>query len=145
MKFSNFYNPLMIWLLNSSLHSVVSRHFMILHFKGRKSGKPYAVPVEYFDFQGGIGVFTHRSRIWWKNLQNNASAQVQLQGKRLDAETNTLTDDKTTFEQALMAYLSKYPGREKAFKIRGSSDSKLNQDDIQQQSAAMVLITVHLT
>lgn len=57
-------------LLVSPLHGLVDRNLMLVKFTGRKSGKPYATPVQYFrEHDGEFIFFTRKSRQWWKNLQ----------------------------------------------------------------------------
>ena len=64
MKWSKLYNPLMLWLLRSPLHGVVSSMYMVVNFTGRKSGKAYSTPVEYWQDGDTLMFFTTRSRVW---------------------------------------------------------------------------------
>jgi len=40
-------NPLIITILHSPLHSMMSKATMLITFTGRKSGKQYTTPVSY--------------------------------------------------------------------------------------------------
>ena len=71
-------NPVMKALLRSPLHHLVSKEVMVLSFTGRKSGKPYAIPVGYLQ---------HANRLyfsclagWWTNLPGTV-VTVRLRGQ----------------------------------------------------------------
>ena len=51
MKLSKLYNPLMIGLLHSPLHGVVSKIYMVITFAGR---------------------------VWWRNLQGGAAVTLRV-------------------------------------------------------------------
>ncbi len=52
-------NPVLIFLLRSPLHTLVSRSLMVLIFQGRKSGKRYTIPVGYVERGNHLFVFSH--------------------------------------------------------------------------------------
>ncbi len=39
-----WYNPIMMWLLRSPLHGMLSSSTMIITYTGRKSGKMFSTP-----------------------------------------------------------------------------------------------------
>ena len=55
-------------LLRSPLHFLLSGSIMLVTFTGRKSGKVYTTPVQYFRDGDTIIFFTKTVRTWWKNL-----------------------------------------------------------------------------
>lgn len=58
-------------LLRSPLHPLVSKHYMLMTFTGRKSGKTYSTPVQYYpQSDGSVIFFTQKTRVWWKNLRD---------------------------------------------------------------------------
>ena len=71
-------NPAVRILLRSPLHALVSRHLILLTFRGRLSGRQYAVPVAalhrdhqlYFTCLAG----------WWRNLPGTP-VTVQVRGR----------------------------------------------------------------
>ncbi len=54
-------NPFMKWLLVSPFHGLVSKHYVLVGFNGRKSGKRYATPVEYARRDNQIFFITGKS------------------------------------------------------------------------------------
>jgi hypothetical protein len=45
MNWQKLYNPIVIWLLRSPLHSLMDKSTILVTITGRKSGKIYTVPV----------------------------------------------------------------------------------------------------
>ena len=73
-------NRLIIPLLRSPLHGIISNTLVLLSFQGRKSGKTYAFPTGYTQQENQIEIISSRS--WWKNLRRNARATLWLKGKK---------------------------------------------------------------
>jgi deazaflavin-dependent oxidoreductase (nitroreductase family) len=92
MNWQKLYNPIVIWLLRSPLHSLMDKHTMLITVIGRKSGKLYTFPVSYIRDGETLQVISQRDRTWWKNLQGGAEVTVFLQGHTLQARGETFTD-----------------------------------------------------
>ena len=71
-------NPIFDWLLRSRLHGLVDEHFMLLRFRGRKTGHSYTLPVGRRTIHGRLGVLTN-SR-WRANFRGGAPVEVVLEG-----------------------------------------------------------------
>ncbi|MBL8131719.1 MAG: nitroreductase family deazaflavin-dependent oxidoreductase [Anaerolineae bacterium] len=85
-------NPLMAWLLRSSLHRFVSRMYLLITFTGRKSGRVYTTPVQYAQEQSSLYVVTSAGYTWWKNLRGGAEVTVLLRGKSRAGHAQAVTD-----------------------------------------------------
>ncbi len=92
MNWQKLYNPIVIALLRSPLHSLVDEQTMVITVTGRKSGKRYTLPVSYIRDGETLLVISQKDRTWWKNLRNGAQITVFLQGHALQARGETLTD-----------------------------------------------------
>jgi deazaflavin-dependent oxidoreductase (nitroreductase family) len=92
MNWQKLYNPVVIALLRSPLHSLVDKQTMVITVTGRKSGKRYTFPVSYIRDGETLLVISQKDRTWWKNLRNGAQVTVFLQGHALQARGETLTD-----------------------------------------------------
>jgi hypothetical protein len=142
MQWSKLYNPLVLGLLRSPLHRMGSGMFMVVTFIGRKSGKTYSTPVEYFYDADDVLFFTQQDRVWWRNLQDGAHITVRIQGQDRAGTSQTSSGDRAVFAPALDAYLRKFPGRARYFGVR-EEDGVLNRDDI--TAAAEKHVTVRIT
>ena len=70
-------NPIFGWLLRSPLHGLVDEHLMLLHFRGRKTGRGYTLPVGRRDIDGRLGVLT--SSGWRVNFRGGAPVEVTVE------------------------------------------------------------------
>jgi glyoxylase-like metal-dependent hydrolase (beta-lactamase superfamily II) len=71
--------PIFGWLLRSRLHGLADEHFMLLRFRGRKTGRAYEVPVGRRTIDGRLGVLT--SSPWRVNFRGGAPVEVILEGE----------------------------------------------------------------
>ncbi|SDP48860.1 hypothetical protein SAMN04515671_4459 [Nakamurella panacisegetis] len=76
----NAINPVVRGLLRSPLHGLLDRSVLVLHLRGRKTGRRYDIPVSYIDFDGRLMVTTqHRWRI---NARGRTDIEVTHRGRR---------------------------------------------------------------
>jgi hypothetical protein len=71
-------NPVVRILLRSPLHALVSRHLILLTFRGHLSGRQYAVPVAALHREHRL-YFTCLAA-WWRNLPGTP-VTVQVRGR----------------------------------------------------------------
>ena len=79
-------NTIMRWLLESPLHGLVDKHLMLLHFRGRRTGRPYVVAVGRRTIDGQLAALTNSG--WRVNFRGGAPVEVTIEGehRRGDAE-----------------------------------------------------------
>lgn len=144
MKPSDFYNPMTRLLLRSPLHFLLSGSFMLLSFTGRKSGKSYTIPVNYFFDGDRLTVFTRRERRWWRNLSGGAPVRVRLGGRERRGVAEAFPRDAVAFRAAIRAYLERYPGRAKHFGIAVRSDGTPEERSVEQAARGRVVLRIDL-
>lgn len=76
-------NPVMRTLLRSPASEVVDKHLALLHYQGRRSGEPYAVPVGYHDIAGRPTVLTNSG--WRVNFRGGHPFRATLAGEPVSA------------------------------------------------------------
>ncbi len=64
-----WYNGIMLWLLQSPLHGMLSRNMMVINYTGRKSGKVYRLPISYKKIDEILLTVSYKHRTWWRNLR----------------------------------------------------------------------------
>ncbi len=80
-------------LLRSPLHGPAGGRIMLLTVTGRRSGRPFTVPVSYLRHKGGFLLFTSGGwSAWWKNLREGAPVAAWVRGKRLTGSAWAETD-----------------------------------------------------
>ena len=76
-----WYNAIMIWLLRSPLHGMLSGQMMLLTLTGRKSGKSVILPVNYVRSGEWLLTTSFAKRTWWRNLRGGARLSARLAGR----------------------------------------------------------------
>ena len=103
-----WFNPMMIWLLKSPFHGMVSKSMMLVTVTGRKSGKMISTPTNYLRDGNSLWVISWRDRKWWRNLRGDAVVQVLLAGKKVDGCGQVIENEKDV-AQSLFDYYKKVP------------------------------------
>jgi deazaflavin-dependent oxidoreductase (nitroreductase family) len=117
MNWQKLYNPFVIFLLRSPLHSLVGKNMMLITVTGRKSGKRYTIPVSSIRDGETLLVISLKDRTWWKNLQGGAQVTVSLQGHALQARGEVFTDTETV-AKTLLLILLRVPGYQRLFHLK---------------------------
>jgi deazaflavin-dependent oxidoreductase (nitroreductase family) len=115
MRPQKLYNPLVVWLLRSPLHGVMSKSTMLLTFTGRKSGRTYATPLNYVRYGDELLVVGSRGHSWWKNLRGGAPVAVRVRGQDMRGEAEAL--EGTAAEEGLLAVLRAVPAYRRHWKV----------------------------
>ena len=121
-------NDFMSWVLRSPLHGMLSNGMMLITVTGRKTGKKYTTPVEYFREADNLWVMTNRDRTWWKNLKGGAEVSLLLKRKPVTAIAD-LVMDKKSVESQLSEYIKHMPQAAKPLNIR-IENGNTNAEDI---------------
>ena len=84
-----FINPIMIFLMRSPLHFLVSHSVIVLYVFGTKTGKLYRIPVSFFEHRKGLlTCVTDKPNIWWKNLKEEKEIKIIFKGKEIKSKIN---------------------------------------------------------
>jgi len=86
-----WYNPIMITLLRSSLHGMLSKNMVLITVTGSKSGRQYTTPVNYYQQGDDLWVVSKRERTWWRNLKGGAPVSLVFKGKAVQAFGESVT------------------------------------------------------
>jgi deazaflavin-dependent oxidoreductase (nitroreductase family) len=78
----------------------MGKRLVTLYVVGRKSGRRYAVPVAYAQFDGRLLVGSQFP--WARNLRTGEAVEIRLTGKRRPAQVRVLTDQAGVVEHLAM-------------------------------------------
>jgi deazaflavin-dependent oxidoreductase (nitroreductase family) len=87
-------NAFVAWVLRSPLHGLISNDVLLITVTGRKTGRQYTTPVEYFEEEGHLWVLTSRDRTWWRNLCGGAPVTLLLKHKAVHAVAEPVLDER---------------------------------------------------
>ncbi len=142
------FNSIVIWLLQSPFHGLMSRNTALIGYEGRKTGKRYIVPVNFVRVAGEDGdhllITSERRRTWWRNLRGGSPVNLRLQGTRLTAPARSL-EEIHEVEDGLMTYFAHAPGRARYFNIGLDEGGGLRKEDAARVAQDRVIIDVDLT
>ena len=103
-------NRVMRLLLNSPLHGLMSGSVMVIHYAGRKTGRPRWTPVRYLhESDDMIVCLTGRETGWWPNFLEPRDVELQLAGRRIAARAHALPDDAVRKEAVMREVLARFP------------------------------------
>ena len=94
-------NPLVIALLRSPLHGLLSRGVALVTVVGRRSGRPHTLPVQFAARADGVYLLSWPDRRWWRNLEGGGPVTLRIRGRTLAGEAEVLTGDEAEAAKAV--------------------------------------------
>lgn len=140
MNWQKVYNPIVIWILRSPLHSLMDKGTILITFTGRKSGKEYTIPISYMRDGDALLMISQREHRWWKNLRGGAQVTLYLQGHTLKARGEVFTDIETVANKLLL-FLQQFPSYQKLIHVKVLANGQPeNPEAFQRFAQDMVII-----
>ena len=105
-------NPIVIALLRSPLHWPLSRSVLLITVRGRRTGRPYTLPVVYAKIGSTILIVPGdpEHKTWWRNLTDGPTPVEVLHGDGWSAATaEVLRPGENGHSAALAAYRRRWP------------------------------------
>ena len=101
-------NPIVFMASRTPLHWLFSHQVMVLVFKGRRSGRSFAIPVSYM-LGAEVGgnqllCMTDINGVWWRNLLEAQCIQIVHKGQNKDASVNVIESDLCKKRDALAGF-----------------------------------------
>src|SRR5579884_1954900 len=123
-------NAIFSMILRSPLHGRLSKRFMLLSFKGRKSGKRYTLVVGYMREGDEIEVISPRG--WWKNLRGeNRAVRMLLEGKWRAGIAEVFHGDETVVE-ATLRFMQISPALVRMYRVELEDDGWPKRESVRQ-------------
>ena len=138
-----WYNPIMMWLLRSPLHGLLSGSTLIITYTGRKSGKTFSTPVNYVRDGDALWAVSYRHRTWWRNL-DDSPVTLRVQGKDVTGVAKAITDEREVAD-SLMAYLRKAPQIAQYLGVGLDASGQPKAEDVAEAAKTRVMVRVQLS
>jgi deazaflavin-dependent oxidoreductase (nitroreductase family) len=138
-----WFNPIIVWLLRSPVHGLMSKNTMLITYTGRRSGRRYTTPVNYLVLSTGDErayiATSQRTRTWWRNFRQEAPVQVQIKGKDLTGKASAIEDEAQVAE-ILRGYFRQAPQFGRYFGVRIQQDGEPDPEDIRRAAKERVIV-----
>ncbi len=134
-------NLVVIGLLKSPLHGLVSKSLMVIRFTGRKTGRIYTTPVRYLLSDQRVQCFTSKSTGWWRNLVAAPGVSLLIEGSWRDFVPEVAVDDPEKIIPALRQCLALYPADAAYHNIR-IIDGEIDVESFDAAIPETVLLTL---
>ncbi|MBV9817295.1 MAG: nitroreductase family deazaflavin-dependent oxidoreductase [Solirubrobacterales bacterium] len=93
-------------ILSSPLHPLMSKKRLVLCWSGRRTGTPYATPVNYL--QRGRELLITTDSGWWQNFEQPTPVTLRLRGHRVHGTALAVRDPELAAE-GLAALIADHP------------------------------------
>lgn len=134
---------MMIWLLKSPFHGMISKGTMLVSVKGVKSGRIISTPTNYLRDGNTLWVISWRDRKWWRNLRGDGVVGLRLAGKDRTGCGHVIEDDKTV-AQSLFAYYKKVPYYAKYVDVGLDGNNEPLRADCERAAQKMVMVRIDI-
>jgi hypothetical protein len=134
-----WYNPIMVWMLYSSLHGMLSGNMMVLNYNGRKSGKAYRLPISYKKIDDTLLTGSYKRRTWWRNLRGGVPVIVRLQGKDINGQAAVVEDEQGVMN-GITAYIGGDPRTARMFGVKLGTDGQPETESLRQVARDQVIV-----
>ncbi|MCI0478593.1 MAG: nitroreductase family deazaflavin-dependent oxidoreductase [Anaerolineales bacterium] len=138
-----WFNPIMIFLLRSPLHGLLSGSTMLITYTGRKSGKPITLPTNYVREGDALFITSFRARKWWRNLRGGARVTIRLQGRDYSGVAEAI-EDADAVAQGLRAYFRRVPQWAKYSGVALGANGAPSVESVERAAQDKVMVEVRL-
>lgn len=140
---ANLGNWFMSWILRTPFHRLLSENVLLISVTGRKSGREYALPVNYQRAGDEIWITSRRERTWWRNLRGGAPVKLRLAGKMLRGRGEVFEED-VRVAKYMAEFLQRSPSLARYFGVGLDSEGKLRGEDVARAALERVMVRVKI-
>ena len=138
-------NWLVVAILASPFHWILSPGLMLVTITGRKTGNRYTIPVGYHEVGDVIVVMVSdaANRSWWRNFWSSSAVEIRIRGKRLPAHAQVVRPGSDEYRDRAEQAFRRAGFIARIFGIRFDPDFGLRPDQVKAlaEYAAIVRIT----
>jgi deazaflavin-dependent oxidoreductase (nitroreductase family) len=102
-------NRLVLTVLRSPAHRLLSGMAIELRYTGRRSGREFTLPVQYaLDGRRLLVAVQNPSTTWWRNFRTPQAVTVRLRGKILHGTARVVAPDDPTWDRDRRLYETRW-------------------------------------
>jgi hypothetical protein len=139
-------NPLLVAVLRSPFHFLLSRGLGLLTVTGRRTGHRRTFPVGYQLVGDRIIILAseaHKKR-WWRNYRTPAPATVLVRGKELTGTGRLLEPGGEEFVRHVEHTFGRVPGLAKSWGVAFDAKTGLTEEQIDYLRTAGAAVEIQL-
>lgn len=144
--FNRLVNPLVVRILDSPWHRLLSGALLTIHYRGRKSGIEYTIPVQFVRTGPHIYVIPadHEKKSWWRNFRTAAPVQLRIQGKSVGATAEILdsVSNPDVVLEAFAAYFDRFLSAARFHRIARTADGRYDGADLKRIASQIPMIRI---
>jgi hypothetical protein len=137
-------NQVMVNILRSPLHPILSKDIMVIRFAGRKSGDFFSTQVSYLRRGSEVTVLT-RSQ-WWKNVAGGRPVWLTIKGKEYTGVADACSDDIPLIAGTMRQFLKEKPANARSFGLAARPGEAIDPAEFERvvQQKKVVIVTIRL-
>jgi deazaflavin-dependent oxidoreductase (nitroreductase family) len=133
-------NPLLMALLRSPLHGLLSRDLLLLGYVGARSGRRRELPLSYVEVDG-VPYLCTRTSLWWRNLRAKPQVELCLRGRRVAARATVLDPASREALDGLRAFVTRNPRTgTMLYEVRSGADRRPVDEDVTREVLRSVVV-----
>ena len=101
-------NPLMMAILASPLHGLLSGGLLVLEYRGRRTGVARRLPLSYVRHGGSLYLCT-RNSLWVRNIGAGADVHATVRGRRTAMRAQVVDPSSREALDAMRAFVTANP------------------------------------
>jgi len=137
-------NPLVVRLLGSPLHALLSRDLLLATFRGRRSGRRLTTPLSYVEAGGRLYLCTRPGvAAWWKNMRGGVPIEITWRGRRVPARASVLDSSSDEALVGFRAFCERNPGTAALlYDVEVGRDGKPDEQSLAREVRRSVIVRV---
>lgn len=139
-------NPLIVGILRSPFHWLLSRGLLLITVTGRKTGRRYTIPVGYQRDGETLDVMVSEARrkSWWRNYLEPAPLELRLCGRSRRGRAVVVHPGTDEFRHGVAHTLKRMPWLGRVFRVDYDRREGLTDEQVVRlgEEIAMVRITL---
>lgn len=139
-----WYNSLIIAMLRSPFHGLLSADMLALSYTGRKSGMKHTIPLSYVRQDDTLLILSLKKRTWWRNLRGGAPVVLRLRGQEC-AATGAVVEEQSAVADLLSVMVARRRELARLYGVSADANTPADRDRLAVVAESKVIVQVHLT
>jgi deazaflavin-dependent oxidoreductase (nitroreductase family) len=139
-------NPLIVGILRSPVHWLLSPGLMLLTVTGRRSGRRYTIPVGYQRDADGITVMISeaRSKSWWRNYHDPGPVELRVRGRVRNGTAVLVAPGSDEFRERAELTLRRMPWMGRVFRVAYDKRAGLSDAQVKALGDEIAVVRIRL-